>query len=125
MEGLSNIIFNKAIIVLVKFEDGIISSELAKKTGITYSHVSKLVKLMINYNLMESMDGKNRRIKQLKLTDKGKEFQTYSKKIFFIIKEFEKEKALKQSFNKKIEKQIPLRKKIKTKNGGKKQWKKR
>src|SRR3990167_11105755 len=102
MEGLSNIIFNKAIIVLVKFEDGIISSELAKKTGITYSHVSKLVKLMINYNLMESMDGKNRRIKQLKLTDKGKEFQIYSKKIFFIIKEFEKEKALKQSFNKKI-----------------------
>ena len=87
--------------VLIRFEDGNIGSELARNTGITYNYTTKIIKLMINYQIIQHVEGKNRRIKQLCLTEKGKVFQEYSIKLLNIFKEQEEQKVLEQQIRQK------------------------
>jgi len=47
--------------------------KLCKEAGITYSHLNKMEKCLEKYGLIETVPHKNKRIKMIRLTSKGKE----------------------------------------------------
>jgi len=76
MNELENVILHKAIPIIldILYPDKVkIQSVIAKETNITYSHTCKCLSILQKNNMIENIESEDARIKQIKLTESGKE----------------------------------------------------
>lgn len=46
--------------------------KLSERTGLTYAHISKVIKFLVKKGILDYSNGKNKRCKSIYLTEKGK-----------------------------------------------------